>query len=104
MDDQTISRAEHEEFCKRMEEEHARVNKRLISLEENNKQITEIAISVKELAINMNQISCELKKQGTKLESFEARDGEKWRKAVSYILTTIAGIILGFIFKYVGMS
>lgn len=103
MVDNPISRNEHEEFVKRMEEEHNRINKRLSLLEEGNKQITEIAISVKELAISVKSMADELNGQGTKLEKLESRDGEMWRKVVGYVVTAVAGIILGFIFKQVGM-
>ena len=103
MVDSPISRNEHEEFAKRIEEEHNRINKRLSLLEEGNKQITNIAISVKELAISVKSMADELNGQGTKLEKLESRDGEMWRKVVGYVVTTVAGIILGFIFKQVGM-
>lgn len=103
MVDSPISRNEHEEFAKRMEEEHNRINKRLLLLEEGNKQITEIAISVKELAISVKSMADELNEQGTKLEKLEGRDGEMWRKVVGYVVTAVAGITLGFIFKQIGM-
>lgn len=103
MVDSPISRNEHEEFVKRMEEEHNRINKRLSLLDEGNKQITDIAISVKELAISVKSMADELAEQRNKLGKLESRDGEMWRKIVSYMITTIAGIILGFVFKQVGM-
>ena len=42
-------------------------------------------------------------KQGERLEVLEARDGEMWRKVVSYAITAIVGIVIGFLFKQFGM-
>ncbi len=98
-----ITRAEHEEFRRRMEEEHNRQNKRIELLEEQTKQFTDIAISVKELALSVKQMAETQKEQGEKLEKLEERDGEMWRKVVGYIVTAIVGIVIGFVFKQIGM-
>lgn len=42
-------------------------------------------------------------KQGKRLEALEGRDGEKWRKVMGYIATAIVGIVLGYLFKRIGM-
>lgn len=98
-----ITRAEHEEFRRRMEEEHNRQNKRIELLEEQTRQFTDIAISVKELALSVKQMAETQKAQGEKLEKLEERDGEMWRKVVGYIVTAIVGIVIGFVFKQIGM-
>ena len=38
-----------------------------------------------------------------KLEELENRDGEMWRKVAGYILTAVLGIVIGFLFKQVGI-
>lgn len=99
----TISRTEHEEFSKRIEEEYNRQNARLKILEEQTKTITDLTISVKELAISVKQMAETQREQGSKLERLEGRDGEMWRKVLGYIAITIAGIVIGFLFKQIGM-
>lgn len=101
--DSPITRAEHEEFRRRMEEEHNRQNSRIKLLEEQTKQVTDIAISVRELALSVKQMAETQREQGEKLEKLEERDGEMWRKVVGYIVTAIIGIIIGFVFKQIGM-
>ena len=101
--DSPITRAEHEEFRRRMEEEHNRQNTRIELLEERTEQFTDIAISVKELALSVKQMAETQKSQGEKLEKLEERDGEMWRKVVGYIVTAIVGIVIGFVFKQIGM-
>ena len=105
-----ISRAEHEEFAKRMvsenqrlDDENRRQNKRLDILEENAKAQTALAVSVERLATNMENMLKEQKEQGKRLETLESRDGEMWRKVVAYIATAIVGIVIGFIFRQAGM-
>ena len=101
--DETISREEHEEFCKRMEEEHHRQNKRLELLEGSVKQIGSLATSVEKLALSLQSMVKEQEQQGRRLEVLENRDGEMWRKAVGYLVTAVIGIVIGYAFKQIGM-
>lgn len=101
--DSAISRAEHEEFRKRMEEENHRQNKRIELLEENVKQTGALTASVEKLAANMTIMVKEQEKQGKRLETLEGRDGEMWRKVVGYVITAVVGILVGFIFTQIGI-
>lgn len=101
--DTPISRAEHEEFCKRMEGEDKRQNRRIELLEESVRQLSSLTLSVEKLASNMENMLKEQGKQGQRLEALENRDGEKWRKVTGYVITAVIGIIVGFIFKQIGM-
>lgn len=103
MDDSPITRAEHEEFCKRIDAENHRQNQRIKLLEEQTKQVTDLALSVKELAQSIKQMTETQKEQGEKLERLENRDGEMWRKVTGYIITAIIGIVIGFVFQQIGM-
>ena len=101
--DSSITRAEHEEFCKRIDAENNRQNQRIKLLEQQTKQVTELTLSVRELALSVKQMAETQKEQGKKLEKLESRDGEMWRKVTSYIITTTIGIIIGFVFQQIGM-
>ena len=101
--DSPITRAEHEEFCKRIDAVNNRQNQRIKLLEEQTKQVTEIALSVRELAQSIKQMAETQKEQGEKLEKLESRDGEMWRKVTGYIITAIIGIVIGFVFQQIGM-
>lgn len=101
--DTPISRAEHDEFAKRMEEEHRRQNKRIDLLEKSVENINNLTVSVRELATNMKNMSEELQSQGEKLETLESRDGEMWRKVTGYIITVVIGIVVGYIFTRIGI-
>lgn len=101
--DTPITRAEHEEFRKRLEEENKRQDKRIELLEDSVREMGALTTSVEKLAQSMESMVKEQEKQGKRLETLEARDGEKWRKVAGYIATAIIGIIIGFVFKQVGM-
>lgn len=98
-----ITRAEHEEFRRRLEEENKRQDARIGILEDSVRQIGALATSVEKLAVSMQSMLKEQEKQGKRLEALEGRDGEKWRKVMSYIATAIVGVVLGYLFKQIGM-
>ena len=102
--DDFVTRAEHTEFAKRMEEEHIRMNKRVGILEDAVKEIADLAVSVKELATNMKHMVTEQERQGRRLETIESRDGEHWRKAVSYVLTAIGGALIAYLAAKLGIG
>lgn len=103
MDGTFISRAEHEEFCKRIEEENHRQNKRIDILEDSVKQIGGLATSVEKLAVNMESMVKEQEKQGKRLETLESRDGQKWRKVVEAVITVVVSGVVGFLLAHLGM-
>lgn len=105
-----ISRAEHEEFAKRMETENNRLadenkrhNHRLNELEKAVQQISSLAASTERLAANMENMLKVQEQQGERLERLEGRDGEMWRQIVGYVITAIIGIAIGFAFRQIGM-
>lgn len=98
-----ITRAEHEEFRRRLEEENKRQDARIGILEDSVRQIGALATSVEKLAVSMQSMLKEQEKQGKRLEALEGRDGEKWRKVMGYIATAIVGVVLGYLFKQIGM-
>lgn len=97
-----ISREEHEEFRRRMEEEDKRQNRRIEILENSVHQIGEIATSVEKMAVSLQSMVKEQEQQGKRLETLESRDGEMWRKVVGYAVTALAGAVIGFMMKQVG--
>lgn len=101
--DTPITRAEHEEFKKRLEEENKRQDRRIELLEENTKQIGALTVSVEKLAQSIESMVKEQEQQGKRLEVLESRDGEMWRKVAGYIVTAVIGIVIGFLFKQIGM-
>lgn len=103
MEADVITRAEHEEFRKNLEAENHRQNQRINKLEESFVQINSLTVSVEKLAQSIEAMVTEQKQQGKRLEVLENRDGEMWRKVTGYVLTTIVGIVIGWIATQVGL-
>lgn len=97
--DTPITRAEHEEFSRRIEDWERRQDKRLELLEENVREIGALTTSVEKLAQSVESMVKEQEKQGRRLDELEGRDGEMWRKVVGYIITAAVGILVGFLFR-----
>lgn len=121
MDEKYISRTEHEEFVERIKSEHRRLeeednrqNRRLEELEKKTEEITNLSLSIHDLSFSVKTISKEnerlcqtlevsIKEISDRLAKFESQDGEKWRKMLWYIGTTVVGITIGFLLKQIGL-
>lgn len=101
--DASITRAEHEEFKLRIAEENKRQDRRIELMEESMKRMESLSISIEKLAANMENMLKEQIQQGERLEALESRDGEMWQKMIGYVMTTVVGIVVGYIFKQVGL-
>lgn len=99
-----IERGEHEEFVKRMEEEHKRQNHRLSIVEKSLEQNNKLLVSVEKLALSMENMQKEQKEQGERLAELESRDGEMWRKTVADIIKILLGGLLGFVLTQLGLG
>ena len=93
--DSCITRAEHEEFTKRMEAEHTRQNRRIELLEENVERLGRITSSVERLATNREGMLKEQERQGERLDKLEGKPGENWNGMVKSILAAIGSAIGG---------
>lgn len=101
--DNAITRAEYQEYSKRVDEEQNRQNHRLSELEQATREISSLTVSVSKLAQSIEQMVKEQEKQGERLEKLEGRDGEMWRAAIKYIITAVIAGLVGFAFAQIGM-
>lgn len=90
-----ITRVEHDEFCKRMEDEHVRQNHRISEMEETVKQIQALTLSIEKMALNVENMAKELKRQGDHIEKLEEAPGHSWNKLKDGIIGAIAATIGG---------
>lgn len=98
-----ITRQEHEEFVRRMDEANNRQSKRLEIVEKDVRQIGSLTTAVEKLAMSMENMVREQMKQGERLDQLESRDGEMWRKVTSYIVTAVVGAVVCYIMTRLGM-
>lgn len=92
-----ITRAEHNEFLRRMEDEHRRINRRIENLEEANIQNQELVANVGKMAANMEHMVEEQQKQGKRLEALEEVPNKSWNTVKNGLLNAIGAAIGGAI-------
>ena len=98
-----ITRLEYEEHNLRMEDEHKRQNRRIEKLEKESQTQTQTLIAIERIAVSVENMQEELSDQGKRLDELESHDGEMWRKAIGYVISSIIGAVICFIFTQIGM-
>lgn len=93
--DSPIVRAEHAEFVKRMEDEHKRIEARIKLLEEANVQNQELVASVGKMAVNMEFMVEEQRKQGLRLEALEKKPIKTYIHIKQTIITSVVSTLVG---------
>lgn len=76
---------------------------RMDKVEEQSDAINNLAISVKELALNINIMNERQEEYGKRLTELESKPAKRWEQVVSIIITTLVGAILGYILSKVGL-
>ena len=92
-----ITREFHDEFARRIDAENERQNRRISLLEETIRQINDLTVSVKEMAVNMGNMLEEQRRQGDRLEKLEKEPLETNKQIKQAIITSIAGTVVGAI-------
>ncbi len=95
METNYILRQEHEEFARRVDAEDIRQNRRISLLEENFQRLNALTVEVKKMAVNMENMLTEQKRQGARLEELEKEPAETHRQAKNAILAAAIGSIVG---------
>ena len=77
------------------------IKHRMDKVEEQSDAINNLAISVKELAININIMNEKQEEYGKRLTELESKPAKRWEQVVSMIITTLVGAVLGYILSKV---
>lgn len=96
--------AVHNEYAKRMEDEHKRQNKRIEELEAKVEDISDLTTSVASLAKSVEQMAKAQEKQGKRLEALEQKPAKKWESFVDKVIWAVAAALIAFILSYLGLS
>lgn len=99
-----VARKEYEEFQRRVEDEHKRMNKRVETIEDTVRQIGVLTTSVEKMALSLESMVREQEKQGKRLDAIESRDGEKWRKLIWQVVTALVAAGIGFFAARIGLG
>lgn len=92
MDNETLyaTVSQHDTQIKNLE-------RRMADVEEMQKQIVDLTISTKELAMSVKNMTEEQKEQGDRIKALELKPIKLWETIVGTVVTGIVGAILGAI-------
>lgn len=76
---------------------------RMTEQESQSKALNDLALSVKELAINMNIIADKQESQNNRLAELEAKPGKRWELVIQLIITAVVGALIGFMLRGIGL-
>ena len=103
MDGNFLPMAVHNEYAKRMEDEHKRQNKRITDLENKVEDIGDLTASVASLAKSVEQMAKAQEKQGKRLEALEQKPAKRWDALVDKIVWAVAAALISFILARIGL-
>lgn len=92
-----ISRLEHEEFCKRLEEENRRQNHRINELEKTTQEIHTMSKSLVVMCEKMNAMNESMDTLKDKVETLEQEPLDTWNKIKGAVIAAIASGLIGVI-------
>lgn len=95
MDGSYISRLEHEEFARRIDAEDGRQNRRIALLEENSRHINSMTVSIERMAVSMESMLAEQKRQGERLEALEGEPAQAHRQIKMSVVTALISAVVG---------
>ena len=88
-----LSRAEFEEYTKRMCDEHKRQNHRISEIEEDFSQLHSLTLSIEKMAFSIENMEKSIRRQWERIEKLEDTPKNNWNKLKDGILGAIASAI-----------
>jgi uncharacterized protein YoxC len=104
MDGNFLTVAVHQEYARRMEDEHKRQNKRITDLEEKVEDIGSLTASVESLAKSIEQMAKAQEKQGKRLEALEQKPAKKWESFVDKVVWAVAAAVIAYVLTSIGLG
>lgn len=112
MEESYVSRQEHKEFARRIDDENTRQNRRLSVLEENIKEIHGLTVSVERMAVNMENMLLAIERQGNliekqnrridEIEKEPAKDSKQIKMSIiTTVISAIVAIIIGAVITFI---
>lgn len=87
----------------RVADENRRQNHRIDILEKKVEQVHEVALSIKELTINMKHMLEAQTAMQRDLEELKTAPGQNWNKAVWIVVTALLSGVVGYALKTIGL-
>ena len=88
-----VTRAEFEEYTKRMSDEHKRQNHRISEIEDDFRQLHSLTLSIERMDLNVENMENSIRRQWERIEKLENVPKSNWNKLKDGILGAIASAI-----------
>lgn len=98
-DTQVKCRIEMDEKFSDVKSDIAKLSTRMTSVENLTNSISQMGQSINTLAVNMQNMTNELKRQGERLDALEGKPGKIWETIITYAVTTVVGLVIGYFFS-----
>ena len=95
MDETYVTIGEHKEFARRQDAENERQNRRLSLVEDSVRQINALTVSIEKMAVSMENMLAEQKRQGERLETLEKEPAEAGKQIRLAAITSVIGAVAG---------
>lgn len=93
------------DVCKELYDEINRSqNRRIDSLEQEIRQVHSLTVAVEKMAISLENMTVELKKQGERLGVLEAEPGKKWREVSGAVIILVVTAIVTYFLTKAGVK
>lgn len=102
--DDYITRPEHEEFKKRMEDEESRQNRRLEVMENRVDKLIDMQASLAVMQAGIDSISGAVKRIGEEVDALKSEPANKWNKAVWIVFTVIITAAVTYFLSRMGVT
>lgn len=102
--DDYITRPEHEEFKKRMEDEESRQNRRLEVMENRVDKLIDMQASLAVMQAGIDSISDSVKKIGQEVDALKQEPAQNWHKAVWIVVTVVITAAVTFFLSRMGVT
>lgn len=103
MDGNYLPMAVHDEYARRMDDEHKRQNKRISDLEEKVEDIGALTASVSKIAHSIELMAKTQEKQGKRLEALEQKPAKRWESIVEKALLVIVTALITYALSHLGL-
>lgn len=104
MEEQYITRPEHEEFKKRIEDEESRQNHRIEVVENRVDKLIDMQATLAVMQAGINSISQEVKRIGAEVDSIKQEPADKWKKATWIVVTALITACATYILSRLGVK
>lgn len=102
--DDMVTRAEHEEFARRMGDEHKRQSKRIEALERRQDDLDKIVSSMATMEERQSRMGEDIDEIKTDVRALTDKPGKRWEQLVATVISVIVGAVLGVLLAQLGMG